>query len=118
MLKFFLSNLDLVKKDFDPPPTESVGFREVWRELRDGVADLAASNVAISYLERVKCPVLIFTGNDDHVFPGRDLDDLNKLPNVKVLSMVQFIHSDPNSLKQMNRIFKLASRELEQLGVT
>lgn len=115
-LNFFLSNLQSVKKDFDPSPTKGVGVREAWRELRDGVADLAASDIGISYLERVKCPVLIFTGNDDHVFPGRRLSGLDILSNVKLLTMVDFIHSDPNSRGQMDRVFSLANRELQQLG--
>lgn len=117
-LRFFFSTLQTVEKDFEPPLTSPIPLREVVKEIFGEVVRLAASDVGLSYLERVQCPVLIFTGDDDHVFRGRELTVLNQLPNVQVIPMVNFIHSDPNSREKMDRLFMLANRKISQLGIT
>ena len=118
VFKFVLSNFQHMEKDFVPPPTSSLSLRRVMKELRRGVAQLAASDIGIRYLERVKCPVLIYTGNEDDVFPGSKLKKLDQLSHVQVIPMVGFIHSDPNSRNKADRLIGNAIRELGKLGIT
>ena len=117
-LKFLASNLQPVEKDFDPPPTSRVSLGAAVKELLEGAVHLAASDIGLAYLVGAKCPVLIYTGHQDYVFPSKKLEALGRLPNVRVLPMVGFIHSDPNSEEKMIRLGRTALRELNQLGVT
>ena len=116
--RFLLSMRDRVVKDFKPLPTSRVTLREAAGELLGGVAKLAASNVGLHYLERVKCPVIILTGRQDIVFPHTKLLPIGeRFPDVTVKVMEKFSHNDPNSRGWMRRVFLVAQAELGKLGV-
>lgn len=120
-IKFVLSSFQPVDKDFVSPPTSPLSKKEAVRELFGGAAHLAASDEGLGYLSQTDCPVLIYTGREDGVFPSKrlgELEDSELLPNVKVVPMVGFVHSDPNSEEKMNRLGRNALRELNQLGIT
>jgi len=97
-LKFALSSFQKVEKDFTPPATIRPSFREALREGLGGTKDLVASDIGLNYLSRVRCPVFIYTGEHDYVFPQQQLVKLERqFPNVRVSVMQGWIHSDPNS---------------------
>jgi len=104
-LRFFLSGFD-GKADFKPPPRKPPSPIELVREFFGKARELSASDVGLQYLARVTCPVLIYTGRQDKVFPARALKPLEKqFPTVVRVSVLDnFVHSDPNTREKMNRL--------------
>ncbi|MEX0621413.1 MAG: alpha/beta fold hydrolase [Candidatus Woykebacteria bacterium] len=112
--KFALSSFQVPEKDFTPQSTRGPGVGEMLREGLGKAKNLAASDIGLNYLARVSCPVLIYTGKRDFVFPWRRLKGLeDQFPNLRVLVVDNFIHSDPNSRKKINWLVADAMRRLE-----
>lgn len=117
-LKFTLTALSVPEKDFVPPATPWPSIREMVREIFGEVKDLAASDIGLDYLKRVECPVLIYAGKKATLFPWQRLVKLEgRFPNVQVVVVDDFIHSDPNSLVKMDWLATDAMARLNKLGV-
>ncbi|MDP2671183.1 MAG: alpha/beta hydrolase [bacterium] len=117
---FLLSGLrDKVEKDFEPPPTRGPGLLNALREELFGpVSRLMASDAGLWYLERVQCPVLIYTGEQDRVFPAERLMELGeRYSHVEVIKVPDFIHSDPNSEAKIDFVVTDALKKLAEKGV-
>lgn len=111
--KFVLSAFQKVEKDFKSPPTKPPSLLETVKELLGKAKDLNASDVGLRYLERTKCPVLIYSGRKDWVFPWRRLKELEgEFSNVRVCVRDDWIHSDPNSRAKID---KLVTSALERI---
>lgn len=120
-LKFALSALSRPEKDFVPPVAPWPSIREMGREMFGKVKNLAASDVGLSYLKRVKCPILIYAGKKANLFPWRRLKELEALcpeVDVRVIVVDDFIHSDPNSRAKIGWLVDDAMERFQHLGFT
>lgn len=116
-VNFLRASLDRVEKDFTPPPTTPPSLWSATKEELFGKANnLAASDVGLEYLSRVKCPVLIYTGKQDKVFSWQRLMELEvRFPTVQVVPVDNFIHSDPNSRAKIDWLVTNALERLQKL---
>ncbi len=115
-------NLPGVKKGFVPPPTPSLssqGLQEmVLRVMLGGTKDISVSDVGRDLLAQTKCPILVYSGEYDKVFPYGELEGLGgQFENVSVTEMVGFGHSDLKDRTEANRLVTHAKRSLRYLKV-
>jgi len=114
------ANREVVEKDFNPPPTLRPSYLDLFRGVFGRIKDIAASDVGLGLLAQVKCPVLIYTGRQDGVFPPQILRKHflgYRFPNVSVTVMEEFSHTDPDTRRQIHRLATHARSELKKLAV-
>jgi len=103
-MKFFLAAFQKVERVFTPPPRRPPSPIGILGEFGEALT-LSASDTGLEYLAQTRCPVLIYSGRQDRVFPCQRLKRLERwFFNVRLTVLDNFVHSDPNSEAKINHI--------------